>query len=355
MTSPAPGETGIRPLVITGMHRSGTSLVASLFAGAGVHVGTRLIGASRGNDRGHWEDLDFYEFHARTLEANGVGNEGFSCAADLIVPPTLRDEAVAVVAAKAAAGAPWGWKDPRTTLFLDFWQSLLPEAVFVFVFRSPWEVADSLFRRGDELFIRHPAFAVRVWHHYNRRILDFCSAHSPRCLVMELTQVVADPAAVFAAVRERLGVPVGEPPQRFEESLLRRDDGRQRRAIVAAFQPEAVEVYADLRRLAGVQESSTDEPSPRDAAAVAELAILEWSRAAATAQQVKAVTEQATAAAETRIVAEVAARTADLERAKRAAEGRSRELQGRIDELALQVQRLALGGSSAGADGRHAA
>jgi len=59
MTTPGAAVAGTRPLVITGMHRSGTSLVASLFAGAGVNVGTRLIGASRGNDRGHWEDLDF--------------------------------------------------------------------------------------------------------------------------------------------------------------------------------------------------------------------------------------------------------------------------------------------------------
>ena len=335
---------GTRPLVITGMHRSGTSLVASLFAGAGVNVGTRLIGASRGNDRGHWEDLDFYEFHARVLEANGVGSEGFSCAADLIVPPPLRDEAVAVVAAKAAAATPWGWKDPRTTLFLEFWQSLLPEAVFVFVFRSPWEVADSLFRRGDELFVRHPAFAVRVWHHYNRRILDFCTAHAPRCLVTEVTQMVADPAAVFAEVRDRLGVPVGEPPQRFEEPLLRRDDGRQRRAIVAAFQPEAVELYEELRRRAGVEASSPEEPLASDAATMSERAIVEWSRAAA---------HQASMAAEARVAAEVAARIADLERAKRAAEGRSWELQGRIDELALQVQRLTLGGAAN--DSRHAA
>lgn len=346
MTTPGAAVAGTRPLVITGMHRSGTSLVASLFAGAGVNVGTRLIGASRGNARGHWEDLDFYEFHARVLEANGVGSEGFSCAADLIVPPPLRDEAVAVVAAKVAAATPWGWKDPRTTLFLEFWQSLLPEAVFVFVFRSPWEVADSLFRRGDELFVRHPAFAVRVWHHYNRRILDFCTAHAPRCLVTEVTQMVADPAAVFAEVRERLGVPVGEPPQRFEEPLLRRDDGRQRRAIVAAFQPEAVELYEELRRRAGVEASSPEEPLASDAATMSERAIVEWSRAAAAAHQ-------ASMAAEARVAAEVAARIADLERAKQAAEGRSWELQGRIDELALQVQRLTLGGAAA--DARHAA
>ena len=158
--------------------------------------------------------------------------------------------------------------------------------------------------------------------------------------------MVADPAAVFAEVRERLGVPVGEPPQRFEEPLLRRDDGRQRRAIVAAFQPEAVELYEELRRRAGVEASSPEEPLASDAATMSERAIVEWSRAAAAAHQ-------ASMAAEARVAAEVAARIADLERAKRAAEGRSWELQGRIDELALQVQRLTLGGAAA--DARHAA
>lgn len=348
MTTPLPGMEGARPLVITGMHRSGTSLLASLFAGAGVNVGSRLMGASRGNDRGHWEDLDFYEFHARVLEANGVGPEGFVCADELLVPPAMRDDAARVIAGKAAAQTPWGWKDPRTTLFLDFWQSLLPDAAYVFVFRSPWEVADSLFRRGDAIFLQHPAFAVRVWHHYNRRIVDFFLAHRSRCVLKEVTEVAANPSAVFAEVRDHLGVQVGEPPAWFEEPLLQRDDGRLRRDIVTAFQPEAVALYAEMRRLAGVEESTSEVPSPCDPATVAEHAIVEWSRAAS-------VADQARAAAEARVAAEVAARVAELDREKRAAEGKVRELQVLINELALQIQRLALGGPAVVAHDRHAA
>lgn len=345
MMTASSGPHGARPLVITGMHRSGTSLVASLFAGAGVNVGSRLMGASRGNDRGHWEDLDFYEFHARALEANGVGSEGYVCADELLVPPGMRGEALEVIVGKAGPPTPWGWKDPRTTLFLDFWQTLLPDAVYFFVFRSPWEVVDSLFRRGDPIFVRNPAFAVRVWHHYNRRIVDFCAAHRSRCLVKEVTQVTADPAAVFAEVRERLGMPVGEPPSRYEEPLLKRDDGRLRRAIVAAFLPEALELYAEMRRLAGLDDSTSDGQLGGDAATVAEHAIAEWSRAAAAAQQ-------GLVAAEARFAAEVAARIAEADREQRAAAGRVRELQGRIDELARQLQQLALAGSTSG---RHAA
>ena len=348
MTTPLPNVEGARPLVITGMHRSGTSLLASLFAGAGVNVGSRLVGASRGNDRGHWEDLDFYEFHARALEVNGVGPEGFACADELLVPPAMRDEAARVIAGKAAAQTRWGWKDPRTTLFLDFWQSLLPEARYVFVVRSPWEVADSLFRRGDAIFLRHPAFAVRVWHHYNRRIVDFYLAHRSQCILKDVTQVAANPAAVFAEVRDHLGVPVGEPPARFEEPLLQRDNGRLRRDIVAAFQPEAVALYTEMRRLAGLDDSTSDVPTPCDAATVAEHAMVEWARAAS-------ATDQARAAAEARLTAEVTARVAELERKKRAAEGKVRELQVLVNELALQIQRLALGGSAVASHDRHAA
>lgn len=47
-----------RAIVVAGMHRSGTSLVASLCADAGVDMGARLLGPGPGNPRGHYEDLD---------------------------------------------------------------------------------------------------------------------------------------------------------------------------------------------------------------------------------------------------------------------------------------------------------
>lgn len=314
-----------RPLVIAGMHRSGTSLLSSLFAGAGVHVGSRLIGAARGNDRGHWEDLDFYEFHARALEANGLAPEGFACTGTVRVPAAMRDEAVALVTAKIRAGVLWGWKDPRTCLFLDFWQTLLPGAAYVFVVRSPWEVADSLFRRGDPIFASHPALAVRVWHHYNRRILDFYRAHRSRCVLADLMQVTQDPAAVFTLVRERLGVPVGEPPARFEPPLLVRDGGGRHQELVSALQPEAVTLYDELRHLAGLDDPPSAGSPRADAAAIAELAIEEWSRAAAAAAEIKAAARVAAEAAQAAAEARGMAEARSAEQARSLAEAQAAE------------------------------
>ena len=84
-------------LIITGMHRSGTSVVAAALASAGLHVGSRLMPGGRGNPRGHFEDLDFVSLHERILRANGIGTEGFTTATEIPVPPSLADEAVLLV------------------------------------------------------------------------------------------------------------------------------------------------------------------------------------------------------------------------------------------------------------------
>jgi hypothetical protein len=66
------GPGGERPLIICGMHRSGTSFVASLVAGAGVHLGDELLESSPGNPRGHFEDVGILDFHRTVLIANGI-------------------------------------------------------------------------------------------------------------------------------------------------------------------------------------------------------------------------------------------------------------------------------------------
>ena len=69
-TRPAPRAGGRGgQLVITGMHRSATSLVANLMQQAGLEIGDQLMGPGPGNRRGHFEDRDFYVLHEQMLAA----------------------------------------------------------------------------------------------------------------------------------------------------------------------------------------------------------------------------------------------------------------------------------------------
>ncbi len=269
------------------MHRSGTSLTASLVASAGVHLGERLVGPERGNPKGHFEDVDFYELHQRALTANGLGSEGFTCQETIAVPPAVGDAFDALVARRRSLEQPWGWKDPRTTLFLDAWRERLPEAVFLLVFRRPWEVVDSLLRRGDGAFAVNPRLALDVWLSYNRRLHEFFIAHRDRCLVVETTRVARDPAGMIAEVGRLMGVDLEPPEDRYEPGLLVEDASFDHVGLVRHMRPEAIDLYESLRRLAanGAKTGSTT-PAPRAIADATgdenliDAAAMQWVRAA---------------------------------------------------------------------------
>ncbi len=156
-------------LIITGMHRSGTSLLASLLQRAGINIGSRLLGASRGNLRGHFEDADFYEFQDQALRDRG---QTFLVCQPFVFEPSQVEMERARALIKEREGRPvWGWKDPRTSLFLDFWHELLPDALFLFVYRHPLDVLLSLIRRGD--LENLGSEGVESWFVYNSKIMDF--------------------------------------------------------------------------------------------------------------------------------------------------------------------------------------
>jgi len=318
-----------RPLLVGGMHRSGTSFTASLVMSAGVDLGSDLLGANESNPEGHYEDLGFQWFHRRMLTASGLCEHGYTATARGHVPESCVQEARDLVADRSRADAPWGWKEPRTTLFLDFWQDVLPQARHLFVFRRPWEVADSLFRRGDETFIANPAHAFDVWIHYNRLILDFARRHPTRCLVVEITHLIENPRRVFDLVRSRLDVPVTVPADRFRDHLFHRDEASTRAALVRALVPEAWETYLELRSLAGARDEvavASTRSMP-----VGDCAVLEWARASRAESELQRTTARpltpAAPATSRRLGRGMLAKVVDA----------SRRLFGRNDEVAPAV------------------
>jgi hypothetical protein len=245
-------HAGEHVLIVAGTHRSGTSLLASLCEGAGVNMGKQLLGVGGGgNPKGHFEDCDFLEFQQQALLANGLGHAGYPAQSTIHVPETMMDRAKALIASRSGPDRLWGWKDPRTVLFLDFWHALLPNAKYLFVFRSPWEVIDSLFCRGEGEFKSNPSLAVSVWLHCNRLIVDFIKRHPSQCVFKEVSQVVDDPVGVFQEIRDRLHVPIGPPPDRYEEGLLHRAGFAWRSMIVREYAPDAFDLYLEMQNMTG--------------------------------------------------------------------------------------------------------
>ena len=279
MSLSASGRTVPPAVIVAGMHRSGTSLAASILADAGVHLGDAVMGPGAGNPEGHFEDLEILAFHRRVLAANGLGTDGFTAQQEISVPPAVWPESRQLVAARRSRGLPWGWKEPRTTLFLDYWAETVSEARFLLLFRRPWEVVDSLFRRGDLAFALHPPLTIAVWHRYNEAIRDFHERHSDRCLLVETAQLTANPEWFAARLCEVLAVQATGGSSRFKPGLMVEDLDSSRAGLLAAIDDEAFDLYLDLRSRAGSQSSLPALAEVRGQ--ITSSALREWQRAAA--------------------------------------------------------------------------
>lgn len=237
-------------LIIAGMHRSGTSLAASLLQSAGVNIGKELLSASHANAKGHFENLDFVNFHREVLRSQGLEDAGWTLQSNLEVSEQQTQLAQQIIA-QNATGLIWGWKDPRTTLFLDFWMELLPAANFLLLYRSPWEVVDSLLRRSIkdlDLFLKSPDLAIKIWTHYNRQVLDFCQRYPHKVLLVGAQTLTHQPIEIFTKLNEKFGLTLPYPDLTiYDQSLLHTENLISYKPLITAFHvPEAIEVYQTL-------------------------------------------------------------------------------------------------------------
>ena len=110
-------------LIITSMHRSGSSLTASILQSAGLHIGRKLMEGTEYNTKGYFENLDFYEFHQQVLQSQGIDADSWTLQEKIDIEENFQEKAKEIIAKNSISGN-WGLKEPRTTLFLDFSFSL---------------------------------------------------------------------------------------------------------------------------------------------------------------------------------------------------------------------------------------
>ena len=107
-------------LIVLGMHRSGTSLVARWLHLNGIDMGEKLVGASTGNPHGHFENLDIYRLHTGILRELGLDFRA-SRSIQSKIPKRFERTALDIIQSNFRNNHQWGWKEPRTCLFINRW------------------------------------------------------------------------------------------------------------------------------------------------------------------------------------------------------------------------------------------
>jgi len=178
------------PLIVLGMHRSGTSFLANWLVSCGFYFGDELLGRGNGNEEGHFEDLQILRLHEAILKSNRKSYQ-------LASPFRLKYSEEQQKQAQSLHNnrkhrKNWGWKEPRTCLTMDLWEQVVPKYQSLVVFRDYRQVVDSFLRRKQKAIKKHDNPVektlqtlkyrllsrraanrfLRVWIEYNRRILE---------------------------------------------------------------------------------------------------------------------------------------------------------------------------------------
>lgn len=144
------------PVIICGMHRSGTTLLIKILKELGLFIGKDLENNSESisfqqlniwlMDLGHatWDYprpfliLDQHDLISQELKKRKNKDIGAYLGWKRQVLSSLGNS------------FPWGWKDPRNTITLPIWLQLYPEAKVIYLVRNGIDVALSLMKRENE-------------------------------------------------------------------------------------------------------------------------------------------------------------------------------------------------------------
>jgi hypothetical protein len=168
------------PIIIIGMHRSGTSMITRMLENLGLFVGKR-------KEENH-EALFFKRINNWLLKQSGgawdypdpirklLNNADVRAVVVNYILHAMQTPRVASYLGwdkyihyhtPANLNIPWGWKDPRNTYTLPIWLDIFPKSKIIHICRNGIDVANSLKVRANKML-------AQLKTHYQRRKWLYC-------------------------------------------------------------------------------------------------------------------------------------------------------------------------------------
>lgn len=146
------------PIIVIGMHRSGTSLLTRIIEDAGFFLGQKK---DENDEAVFFQRLNIWMLSQLHASWDTPYTARF-------LTPAYQENMIRVIEAHLRSNDriqflglrmflkyrnikdidfPWGWKDPRNTFTLPVWHTLFPDAKIIHIYRNPIDVAESLRKR----------------------------------------------------------------------------------------------------------------------------------------------------------------------------------------------------------------
>jgi hypothetical protein len=156
------------PIILLGMHRSGTSMIAGMLEELGLFMGNH-------KDRNN-EAFLFMKLNDWLMEQNSCSWDNPRSFSNFLENEDVRNLTTGQIQSILQSGYmmsylgkeyfsqrsssmqldfPWAWKDPRATFTLPFWLEVFPGARIIHIFRNGIDVANSLKTRHENYLQRN--------------------------------------------------------------------------------------------------------------------------------------------------------------------------------------------------------
>lgn len=199
-----------RAVLVTGMHRSGTSALSRGLQMLGVYLGNDFLCTQPDNPTGYWEDKNICAINERLLAVLGLKWADVALIEDTRwqepAVEALLVEPIEYLRAHFLDRPLWGFKDPRTIRLLPFWQSALHHLdvneSYVVAIRNPRSVVSSLMKRdGMDAVTAHLLWLVHM-------VPNLIKIADRPFIVTDYDAVMSDPRGQLERIAGFLKIPL---------------------------------------------------------------------------------------------------------------------------------------------------
>ena len=169
------------------MHRSGTSALSGTLNLLGLEFGSDLMKATKGNPKGHFENMFVYRLNEKILKENNFSWDSYYFNFNKIALEKKEiyvEEAKKIIESEFKSAKKFVIKDPRICLLFPIWEKACLELSIniktILPYRNPLEVAKSLqarnnfsLEKGYLLWLKHFLQAENYSRAYERMFISF--------------------------------------------------------------------------------------------------------------------------------------------------------------------------------------
>lgn len=255
-------KCAVQPVILLGMHRSGTAMIARLLDELGLFQGSEL-------QEDH-ESVWFLEVNDLLLKRVNAAWDHPEPIIQFLANPDAFDLTVRCLRDDLSSNRtrqflglkwsspgktllnydrPWGWKDPRTVFTLPLWLDLFPGAKLIYIVRNGVDVASSLrVREVRELKRRREEFDSKPASGNRSRLQRAGFKGSARCLTLEGGYSLWESYVNWA---EKILASVPNPRQviRYEEFLAKPGDMLPRLAQFCEVDSSQLAIQSAIQRV----------------------------------------------------------------------------------------------------------